>query len=59
MQIPPDTEYAKLGDELIGYQVVGEGAQDLIYATGLTSHLDLRWDFPPIARFLEIGRAHV
>jgi class 3 adenylate cyclase len=52
MSIVPETEYAKVGDELIGYQVVGSGP-DLVYATGLTSHLDLRWEFPPIARYLE------
>jgi pimeloyl-ACP methyl ester carboxylesterase len=48
----PETEYAKLGDELIGYQIAGDGP-DLVYCTGLTSHLDLRWDFPPMARYLE------
>lgn len=53
MQIPPDTEYAKLGDDYIAYQVVGDGPQDLVYVAGLTSHIDLRWDFPPMARFLE------
>ncbi|MFY9586205.1 MAG: adenylate/guanylate cyclase domain-containing protein [Actinomycetota bacterium] len=52
MQIPPETEYAKLGDELIGYQVLGKGP-DLVYCTGLTSHLDQRWDFPPMERYLE------
>ena len=51
--IQPETEYAKVGEELIGYQVVGSGVHDLVYVTGLTSHLDQRWDFPPIARFLE------
>ena len=52
MSIVPETEYAKLGDELIGYQVTGEGP-DVVYCTGLTSHLDQRWDFPPMARYLE------
>ena len=51
--LTPETEYAKVGEELIGYQVVGSGPPDLVYATGLTSHLDLRWEFPPIARYLE------
>jgi pimeloyl-ACP methyl ester carboxylesterase len=48
----PETEYAKLGEELIGYQVVGDGP-DVVYCTGLTSHIDQRWDFPPMARYLE------
>jgi len=49
----PETEYAKLGDDYIAYQVVGDGPQDLVYLAGLTSQIDLRWDFPPMARFLE------
>ena len=52
MSIVPETEYTKIGEELIGYQVVGDGP-DLVYCTGLTSNLDLRWDFPPMARYLE------
>ena len=49
----PETDYARIGDDYIAYQVVGDGPQDLVYIAGLTSHVDLRWDFPPMARFLE------
>ncbi len=50
--LQPETEYTRIGDDSIAYQVVGEGP-DLVYIAGLTSHVDLRWDFPPMARFLE------
>jgi class 3 adenylate cyclase len=53
MALQPETEYTKVGDDYIAYQVVGEGPRDLIYVAGLTSQVDLRWDFPPMARFLE------
>ncbi len=53
MKIPPDTEYTKVGDEYIAYQVVGDGPRDLVYLAGLSSHIDLAWDFPPLAHFLE------
>jgi class 3 adenylate cyclase/pimeloyl-ACP methyl ester carboxylesterase len=53
MAIQPETEYARLGDDYIAYQVVGDGPMDLVYVAGLTSQIDLRWDFPPMARFLE------
>jgi class 3 adenylate cyclase/pimeloyl-ACP methyl ester carboxylesterase len=53
VKIPPDTEYAKLGGDYIAYQVVGDGPNDIVYTTGLSSHIDLRWDFPPMARFFE------
>ena len=48
----PETEYAKVGEELIAYQVGGQGP-DIVYITGIgASHLELRWDFPPMARYL-------
>lgn len=52
MNLQPQTEYAKLGDDYIAYQVIGDGPTDLVYLAGLSSQLDLRWDFPPMARFL-------
>ena len=53
MAIQPETEYAKIGDDYIAYQVVGDGPIDLVYVAGLSGQIDLRWDFPPMARFLE------
>jgi class 3 adenylate cyclase len=49
----PQTEYAKLGDDYIAYQVLGDGPVDLVHIMGLSSQIDLLWDFAPMARFYE------
>ena len=49
----PDTKYAKSGDVRVAYQVTGEGPVDLVLAPGTASHLDLDWEWPEKARFLE------
>jgi pimeloyl-ACP methyl ester carboxylesterase len=49
----PPTRYARSGDVNIAYQVVGEGPLDLVYVPGWVSHLDLNWEEPTYARFLE------
>jgi class 3 adenylate cyclase len=49
----PTTRYAKSGDVNIAYQVIGEGPLDLVYVPGWVSHLDLNWEEPDYARFLE------
>jgi pimeloyl-ACP methyl ester carboxylesterase/class 3 adenylate cyclase len=51
--MPPQTHYARSGDVNIAYQVVGDGPLDLVFVPGFISHLDLQWDDPRIARFLE------
>jgi pimeloyl-ACP methyl ester carboxylesterase len=48
----PETRYVDGGKGLIGYQVLGDGPIDLVYLTGATSHVDVRWDWPPAAAFL-------
>jgi class 3 adenylate cyclase len=48
----PETRYAKSGDVNIAYQVVGDGAFDLVLVHGFVSHLDLDWDEPRMAHFL-------
>ena len=50
---PPETKYTKLGDSYIAYQVVGDGPIDVIYVTGIASHIDIQWEFPPIYRFVD------
>jgi class 3 adenylate cyclase len=50
--IPPQTRYAQTSDGDVAYQVVGGGTPDLVYVGGFT-HLDVFWDFPPLARALE------
>jgi len=49
----PETAYAKSGDVHIAYQVVGDGPVDLVYATGIWSNVEIMWEHPPWARFLE------
>jgi len=51
--VEPTTKYAKRGPLNIAYQVIGDGPIDLVLAPGWVTHLDLAWDIPPLARFLE------
>jgi class 3 adenylate cyclase/pimeloyl-ACP methyl ester carboxylesterase len=48
----PETRYALVGSERVAYQVVGEGATDLVFTSGSYANVDLEWDDPSIARFL-------
>jgi len=56
----PETRYAKTGDLHIAYQVVGSGPPDIVFVHGWISHIELMWEEPRMARFLErlasIGR---
>jgi class 3 adenylate cyclase len=45
--------YTKSGDVNIAYQVTGDGPLDLVLVPGFVSHLELDWDEPRSARFLE------
>ena len=49
----PKTQYARSGDVHIAYQVVGQGPFDLVYVPGWVSHVELGWEEPEMARFLE------
>ena len=48
----PTTKFVKLGNDRIGYQVLGEGPIDLVFLTGMSSHIDLRWEEPLNEYFL-------
>src|SRR5205823_1517385 len=48
----PVTRYAKSGKLSIAYQVVGEGPLDLVLVHGFVSHLDVAWEEPHLAQFL-------
>ncbi|MBD0349422.1 MAG: adenylate/guanylate cyclase domain-containing protein [Thermoleophilia bacterium] len=50
--MPAETRYAKSGDLNIAYQVVGEGPLDLVYVSGWVSNVELMWEEPLYARFL-------
>jgi len=47
----PETRFATVGTDRVAYQVVGHGAQDLLYTTGFWNHLDIEWEDPDLARF--------
>jgi class 3 adenylate cyclase len=50
--VRPTTKFAKLGHDRVGYQVLGEGPIDLVFLTGMSSHIDLRWEEPLYEYFL-------
>lgn len=49
----PEVRYARSGEVRIAYQVVGEGAVDLVYVPGWVSHLEYGWELPRLAAFYE------
>jgi pimeloyl-ACP methyl ester carboxylesterase/DNA-binding CsgD family transcriptional regulator len=48
----PQTRYAKCDGLSIAYQVLGEGPLDLVLVHGFVSHLDVAWEEPHLAQFL-------
>lgn len=48
---PPETKYARIGDDRIAYQILGDGPPDLVLTTGSTGHVDFRWDDPTFEDF--------
>jgi len=50
----PITQYtSSAGGADIAYMVMGDSPPDLVYVNGLTEHLDLQWEHPLKAQFLE------
>ena len=49
----PETRYAKSGDVNIAYQVMGEGALDLVFVHGWVQSFDMAWEIEAIKRFYE------
>ena len=47
----PETRYARSGDVYIAYQVVGDGAVDVVLTPRGAQHVELVWENPPQARF--------
>jgi pimeloyl-ACP methyl ester carboxylesterase len=47
----PETRYARAGDVDIAYATVGDGP-DLVWAYGLMTHLELKWEEPSLAAML-------
>jgi class 3 adenylate cyclase len=50
--VRPTTKFTRLGNDRIGYQVLGDGPIDLVFLTGMSSHIDLRWEEPLNEYFL-------
>jgi class 3 adenylate cyclase len=50
--VQPETRYARLGDDRIAYQTLGNGPPDLVLALGSFGHLDIAWEDPGSALFL-------
>jgi pimeloyl-ACP methyl ester carboxylesterase len=49
----PETRYAKMKDGVrVAYQVFGRGEHDLLYVPGFITHLELHWEDPRYAEFL-------
>jgi len=49
----PEPRYAKNGNVHIAYQIVGNGPVDLVYTPGIWSNLDVMWEWPTWARYLD------
>lgn len=50
---PPETRYARTVDGVsIAYQIVGDGAEDLVYMPGFASHVEVAWEHPNSVAFL-------
>ena len=48
----PPIRYADDDGVAIAYQVVGDGARDLVFVPGFVWHLEVIWEDPDVARFL-------
>ncbi len=51
--IQPETQFTNVGEDRVAYQVLGEGTRDLVFTWGFWSHLDIEWENPVMARFLQ------
>jgi len=50
----PETRFTRVDDLDIAYQVVGSPAKlDLVFVPGWVSHLEVMWEIPEFARFLD------
>jgi class 3 adenylate cyclase len=49
----PEIRFAMSGDAHIAYQIVGEGPVDLVWVHDWISNLEIQWEQPQSARFLD------
>jgi len=52
VEVDATTRYADSNGVSIAYQVHGEGELDLVFVPGFVSHVELLWENPTVARFL-------
>ena len=50
--MPPQSRYARSGDVTIAYQIVGDGPRDLVLVPGWVSNIEVFWEHPAAASFL-------
>ena len=48
----PETRYARSGDVMVAYQVVGQGSFDVVIAPPWVSHVELVWETAGWTTFL-------
>jgi pimeloyl-ACP methyl ester carboxylesterase len=48
----PETRYARSGDVMIAYQVLGEGPFDVVMVPGSISHVEVQWEAAGVAALL-------
>jgi pimeloyl-ACP methyl ester carboxylesterase len=51
--VAPETRYARNGDAHIAWQSWGEGDLAMVLVPGFVSHVELQWELPQAARWLE------
>jgi len=53
IRVQPETRYATSGGHHIAYQIVGDGPLDLVFGPPFITHVELFWEEPRAARFLQ------
>jgi pimeloyl-ACP methyl ester carboxylesterase/class 3 adenylate cyclase len=48
-----ETRFARSNDVDIAYQVIGEGPRDIVMTMGWVTNLDVMWELPELASFLD------
>jgi pimeloyl-ACP methyl ester carboxylesterase len=49
--VQPETRYARLGEDRIAFQIIGEGSTDLVLGPGTFGSMDAEWELPEWALF--------
>src|SRR5918994_4979690 len=52
-RVIPETQYARLGDLHLAYQVLGDGPPDILLLDQWFGHVEAQWDVAPLATFRE------